>query len=67
VTDRGKPVARLVGIEASVCAKTEDDIIAQLQVAGLLEVGERKQRTAPTPVKLSKQHDIAALVKAQRR
>jgi prevent-host-death family protein len=67
VTDRGRPVVRLVAIHAKVEPKTEQEIMLQLEESGAMERGAVKPRAVRAPSKVSKPQDIAALVRAQRR
>jgi prevent-host-death family protein len=67
VTDRGRPVVRLVAVHETVAPKTEEEILRQLEESGVMEQGTFKPRAISVPSKLSKPQDIAALVRAQRR
>jgi prevent-host-death family protein len=69
VTDRGRPVVRLVGIRARE-VRSEDDVLRQLDADGILELGVTPaivRRSPRKPATLKKPEDIVALVRAQRR
>lgn len=67
LTDRGRPVVRLVAVVPPKRVRTEDDVLDELEAAGLLERG----KSGPLPVrrlaKLTQPVDVTALVREQRR
>ena len=67
VTDRGRPVVRLVAIAPSKTVKNEDDVLDELEAAGFLERGKRGPLPVRRPVKPARPVDLTALVREQRR
>jgi prevent-host-death family protein len=67
VTDRGRPVVRLVGIKQGMPPQSEDEILRRLEELGVLEGGSARPLAVRRAVKLRKSADVVALVRAQRR
>lgn len=66
ITDRGRPVARLVAIEGRT--RTGKEALEELAASGLVELGEdRRRRTRFQPVAPLRGSSISALVRAMRR
>jgi prevent-host-death family protein len=67
VTDRGRPVVRLVAVTSRKRIKTEDDVLAALEEAGFLAPGTRRPLPMARLVKPTRPIDVTALVREQRR
>jgi prevent-host-death family protein len=66
ITDRGRPVARLVAIEGR--ARTGEEALEELVASGVIERGvDRRRRTRFQPVTPLREASISALVRAMRR
>jgi prevent-host-death family protein len=66
VTDRGRPIVRLVALASSKEAKTEDDVLDELEAAGLIERGKSGPLPARRLAKLAHADDVTALVREHR-
>jgi prevent-host-death family protein len=62
VTDHGRPVARVIGIQG----KTSAERLAELVAAGQITPAPRRRRAAPRPVELPGRGTVSDLVKEQR-
>ncbi len=67
VTDRGRPVVRLVALAPSKRVKTEDDVLDELEAAGLLDRGKGGLLPVRRLAKPTRPVDVTALVREQRR
>jgi prevent-host-death family protein len=63
VTDHGRPVARVIGIQG----KTSSERIAELVASGTLTRSVQRRKAAPKPARLPSGATVSDLVEEQRR
>lgn len=66
ITDRGRPVVRLVAV-VPTNERTEEDALRELEQAGLLERGTGVLRSPSRPIKLRGHVSASAIVREMRR
>jgi prevent-host-death family protein len=63
VTDHGRPVARVIGIQG----KTSSERLAELVAAGQVTPATQRRRAAPKPARLAGGATVSDFLKQQRR